>query len=67
MSQLIDTGFPDAVGICISRILLDHFERSDFLIQLNDESKITFLNKNPRLKSIECPNFFYPSFVSGKQ
>lgn len=35
------------------------------MIQLDDESKISFLNKNPRLKEVECPNFFYPSFAAG--
>lgn len=35
------------------------------MIELRDEGKITFLNKNPKFKKIDCPNFFYPSFVSG--
>jgi hypothetical protein len=65
MSGLQGGGFADATGICIARILMDHYDRNAFIIQLNDESKISFLNKNPRLKNIECPNFFYPSFASG--
>jgi hypothetical protein len=44
---------------------LDHYDRNDFLIELRDSSKIQFLNKNPKLKGIDYPNFFYPSFVSG--
>ena len=65
MADLSDRNFPDAVGICISRILLDHYDRNDFMIELRDEGKITFLNKNPKFKKIDCPNFFYPAFVSG--
>ena len=65
MADLSDRTFPDAVGICISRILLDHYDRNDFMIELRDEGKITFLNKNPKFKKIDCPNFFYPAFVSG--
>lgn len=66
MSELmIGTALPDAIGVCIARILIDLYDRNDFIIQLNDESTISFLNKNPRLKDIECPKFFYPSFASG--
>jgi hypothetical protein len=50
MADLSDRSFPDAVGICLSRILLDQYDRNDFMIELRDEGKITFLNKNPRLK-----------------
>jgi hypothetical protein len=66
MSKLIENlQFPDAIGICLIRILLEHYDRNDFLLELQDDSKIQFLNKNPRLKSIYTPHFFYPSFVSG--
>lgn len=65
MSELMIGTLPDAVGICLARILIDHYHRNDFIIELNDETKISFLNKNPRLKNTDCPNFFYPSFASG--
>jgi hypothetical protein len=53
----MDKTFPDAVGVCIARILIDHYDRSDFLIELRDERKITFLNNNPKLKHRNCPTF----------
>lgn len=65
MSELMIGTFPDAIGICIARILLDHYDRNDFITEFKDESKISFLNKNPRLKDMDCPTFFYPSFASG--
>jgi len=57
LSDLMDKSFPDAVGLCLSRILLDHYDRSDFLIELKDESKISFLNENPKFKNMSCPAF----------
>lgn len=44
LSDLMDKTFPDAAGLCVARILLDHYDRSDFLIELRDERKISFLN-----------------------
>jgi hypothetical protein len=65
LSDLMDKAFPDAVGVCIARILVDHYDRSNFLIELSDERKITFLNNNPKLKHLNCPTFLQPSFASG--
>jgi len=47
--------FSDAIGLCLARILLDHYDRSDFVIELKDEMKINFLNNNPKFRNIECP------------
>jgi hypothetical protein len=43
-SDLMDKSFPDAVGLCLARILLDHYDRNDFMIELRDDRKISFLN-----------------------
>ena len=57
--------FSDAVGICLSRILVEHFDRTSYLIELRDENKINFLHKDPKYKSIGCPSLFSPAFVTG--
>jgi hypothetical protein len=46
--------FSDAIGLCIARIITDHYERTDFIIELRDAGKIHFLNKNPKLKAVDC-------------
>lgn len=65
MSDLGQRIFSDAIGIGVARIILDHYDRSDFLLELRDQEKIKFLDKNPKFRSAECKTFFYPAFVSG--
>lgn len=37
-SDLMKPGtFSDAIGLCLARILIDHYDRSDFVIELRDE------------------------------
>lgn len=57
--------FSDAAGLCLARILIDHYDRSDFIIELKDELQINFLNSNPNFRHIECPPLLQPYFASG--
>ena len=44
-SDLADNdAFPDAIGLCVARILLDYYDFNNFLIEIKDEEKINFLN-----------------------
>ena len=65
MEELGRDPFPDAIGICLSRIILEHFDRTDFLVALIDSDKVNFLNKDPKYRKIGCPQFFSPAFVKG--
>lgn len=56
-SDLENSTFSDAVGLCLARIVLDHFDRSDFVIELKDETKLSFLNNNPKFKHKIVPSF----------
>ena len=44
-----DDQFPDAIGLCLTKILLDHYETSSFLLELKEETKMSFLNNIPKL------------------
>lgn len=55
MQELGLDPFSDAIGICLSRIILEHFDRTDFLVALIDSDKVDFLHKDPKYKKIGCP------------
>jgi hypothetical protein len=37
--------------------MLDIYNRSDFIMEIADERKISFLNKNAKIKHLDPPSF----------
>ena len=50
-----DSELPDAMGLCLAKILTDQFDFTDFVLELEEEDRLKNVSQNLQLKGFYVP------------